>query len=87
MLYVALDGRLIGLLGIEDPIRPEALTVIRALKARGKRVIMLTGDDERTAAAVAKKLELDAYRAQVLPTDKGDVVTRLKAQGQGLDDR
>ena len=81
VLYVALDGRLIGLLGIEDPIRPEALTVIRALKARGKRVIMLTGDDERTAAAVAKKLELDAYRAQVLPTDKADVVTRLKAQG------
>lgn len=81
VLYVALDGRLIGLLGIEDPIRPEALTVIRALKARGKQVIMLTGDDERTAAAVAKKLELDAYRAQVLPTDKADVVMRLKAQG------
>ncbi len=81
VLYVALDGRLIGLLGIEDPIRPEALSVIQSLKARGKRVIMLTGDDERTAAAVAKKLELDAYRSQVLPTDKADVVMRLKAQG------
>ena len=81
VLYVALDGRLIGLLGIEDPIRAEALNVIRTLKQRGKRVIMLTGDDERTACAVAQKLEIDAYRAQVLPTDKADVVLRLQAQG------
>lgn len=81
VLYVALDGRLIGLLGIEDPIRPEAQQVIQALKGRGKRVIMLTGDDERTARAVAQKLDIDAYRAQVLPADKADVVMRLKDQG------
>ena len=72
ILYVALSGRLIGVLGIEDPIRDEAEGVIKALHARGKKVVMLTGDDERTAAAVAARLGIDAWRAQVLPSDKAD---------------
>lgn len=81
ILYVALSGRLIGVLGIEDPIREEAAGVIEALHARGKKVVMLTGDDERTAAAVAKRLGIDAWRAQVLPSDKADEVLRLKDAG------
>lgn len=81
ILYVALSGRLIGVLGIEDPIRDEAEGVIKALHARGKKVVMLTGDDERTAAAVAARLGIDAWRAQVLPSDKADEVLRLKDAG------
>ena len=63
VLYIAIDGRLVGLLGIEDPIREEAPEVIRALHARGKRIVMLTGDDERTAAAVAARLGIEEFRA------------------------
>ncbi len=81
VLYVAWGGKLIGLLGIEDPVRPEAVDVIQKLKARGKRIIMLTGDDERTANAVAKKLGIDEYRSQVLPSDKADHVLGLKEEG------
>lgn len=81
VLYVALSGRLIGVLGIEDPIREEAAEVIDALHARGKKVVMLTGDDDRTAAAVAARLGIDAYRAQVLPSDKAEEVQRLKDAG------
>lgn len=81
ILYVALSGRLIGVFGIEDPIRDEAEGVIKALHARGKKVVMLTGDDERTAAAVAARLGIDAWRAQVLPSDKADEVLRLKDAG------
>ena len=82
VLYIAIEGELLGLLGIEDPIREEAADVIRALHERGKRIVMLTGDDERTAAAVAKRLGIDEYRAQVLPGDKADEVMKLKAEGR-----
>ncbi len=81
VLYVALSGRLIGVLGIEDPIREEAAEVIEKLHARGKCVVMLTGDDERTAAAVAQRLNIDEYRSQVLPSDKAEEILRLKAAG------
>ncbi len=67
---------------LENYARKKSMaSFIQALKGRGKRVIMLTGDDERTARAVAQKLDIDAYRAQVLPADKADVVMRLKDQG------
>ena len=56
ILYLAVDGKLAGLIAIEDPLRPEAAPVIRKLLGRGIRVVMLTGDDERTAAAVAERL-------------------------------
>lgn len=82
ILYVACAGKLIGLLGIIDPVREESASVIAQLKQRGiKRVVMLTGDDERTAAAVASRLGLDEYRAQVLPTDKASYVQSLKQSG------
>ncbi len=81
VLYIAYDGHLIGILGVEDPIREEAVTVVKELKARGKRVVMLTGDDKRTAAAVAAKLGIDEFRAQVLPTGKADEILKLKETG------
>ncbi|MDO4936536.1 MAG: heavy metal translocating P-type ATPase [Sutterellaceae bacterium] len=82
ILYMACGSRLIGILGIIDPLREEAADVIAQLKDRGiKRVVMLTGDDEKTAAAVAARLGLTEYRAQVLPTDKAMYVQQLKDQG------
>ncbi|WP_295478102.1 heavy metal translocating P-type ATPase [uncultured Sutterella sp.] len=82
ILYLAVGGRLAGVLGIEDPVRPEAAAAVKALRERGiKRILMLTGDDNRTAAHVAARLGLDGYRAQVLPQDKARHVLELKAQG------
>ena len=82
ILYLAVGGRLAGLLGIEDPIREEAKSVIAALHDRGvKEVWMLTGDDERTARVVAEKLGIDHYRAGILPADKAAVVAALKEKG------
>ena len=82
ILYLAVGGRLAGLLGIEDPIREEAKSVIAALHERGvKEVWMLTGDDERTARVVAEKLGIDHYRAGILPADKAAVVAALKEKG------
>lgn len=82
ILYLAVGGRLAGLLGIEDPIREEAKGVIAALHERGvKEVWMLTGDDERTARVVAEKLGIDHYRAGILPADKAAVVAALKEKG------
>lgn len=82
ILYLAVGGKLAGLLGIEDPVRAEAKAVIAALHERGvKEVWMLTGDDERTARVVAEKLGIDHYRAGILPADKAAVVTALKEKG------
>ena len=82
ILYLAVGGRLAGLLGIEDPIRAEAKAVIAALHERGvKEVWMLTGDDERTARVVAETLGIDHYRAGILPADKAAVVVALKEKG------
>ena len=64
ILYLAVDGKLAGLIAIEDPLRPEAAPVIRKLLGRGIRVVMLTGDDERTAAAVAERLGISEYRSR-----------------------
>ncbi len=82
ILYLAVGGKLAGLLGIEDPVRVEAKAVIAALHERGvKEVWMLTGDDERTARVVAETLGIDHYRAGILPADKAAVVTALKEKG------
>lgn len=82
VLYMAQGGKLIGILGIVDPLRPEAKDVIRELKKRGiKRIVMLTGDDTRTAKNVAGQLGITEFRAQVLPTDKASHVLALKKEG------
>ena len=83
LLYLAIEGRLEGIIAMEDPLRPESAELIRRLRAMGvEQVLMLTGDDSRTAAAVAEKLGITEYRAQVLPEDKAQVVQELKAQGR-----
>lgn len=81
LLYLSIEGKLAGLIAIEDPVRPEAADVVRACQADGMRVIMLTGDDARTAKAVAARLGITEFRAQVLPADKAAVVKSLSAEG------
>ena len=82
VLYMAYGGILMGLIGIADPLRPEAREVIAALRARGiKRIVMLTGDEEKTACNVARILGVDDYRSQVLPTDKASYIEQIKKQG------
>lgn len=82
-LYLALEGVLAAVICIEDPLRPEAAEIIRQLKKAGlKKIVMMTGDSERTAKAIAKKVGVDEYYAEVLPEDKANFVEKEKAEGR-----
>lgn len=81
-MFVAVDNKLAGLVAVADPIKENALQAIRDLHARGLKIIMATGDNERTARAVAAKLGLDDVRADVLPEDKKALVDELHKQGR-----
>jgi len=82
VIFVAVDGRVAGLLAIADPVKPTTPAAITALKAAGIRVVMLTGDNKTTAQAVARRLGIDEVEAEVLPEDKSAVVNKLRAQGR-----
>ena len=82
-LYLAIDGVLEAVICIEDPLRPESAEVVKALHQAGfKKIVMMTGDSERTAAAVAARVGVDEYYAEVLPEDKAAFVKREKAAGR-----
>jgi P-type Cu+ transporter len=81
-LFVAIDGKPAGVIAIADPIKPTTQAAIDALRADGIHVVMLTGDNETTARAVARKLGIDDVHADVLPDDKHRIVARLKADGK-----
>ena len=70
---MAAGGRLAALLCIADPLKPEAAAVVKLLRASGVSCCMLTGDNKRTAQAVAAQLEVDAVFAEVLPAEKAQV--------------
>jgi Cu+-exporting ATPase len=82
VVYLAVDGLLAGWLAVADPIKPTSAEAIRDLHAAGLRVVMLTGDNRTTAEAVARQLGLDEVHAEVLPDQKGEIVARLKENGQ-----
>ena len=82
-LYLAIEGVLAAVICIEDPLRPEAAEIVRQLKKAGlKKIVMMTGDSERTAKAIAKKVGVDEYYAEVLPEDKANFVEKEKAEGR-----
>lgn len=82
VIFAAVDGRAAGLIGIADPIKPSTLQALRDLKAAGLRIVMLTGDSRSTAEAVARKLGIDEFEAEILPDKKSEVVRRLQKEGR-----
>lgn len=81
-IYIAVDGRIAGAIAIADPVKPSAQSALRELRAEGLRIVMLTGDNETTARAVAGVLGIDEVEAGVLPERKSEVVQRLRGEGR-----
>ena len=81
VMFVAVNGKAVGLLGVADPIKASTPEAVRMLHEEGIRIVMLTGDSRTTAEAVARELGIDAVEAEVLPERKVEVVKRLQAEG------
>jgi Cu+-exporting ATPase len=82
VVYVTVAEKLAGLVAVADPVKPSTPEALAALKADGIRIVMLTGDNRRTAEAVAKRLGIAEVEAEILPEDKGKVVNRLREEGR-----
>ena len=82
VMFMAVDGRLSAMIGVADPIKPTTAEAIANLHAEGISVVMLTGDNRKTAEAVAKKLGIDRFEAEVLPDHKAEVVKKLQGEGR-----
>ena len=82
VMFVAVDGKAAGLIGVADPIKETTAEAIRQLHEEGIRIVMLTGDSRTTAEAVARKLNIDEVVAEVLPHQKVDVVKKFQAEGR-----
>ncbi|RTZ61293.1 MAG: copper-transporting ATPase, partial [Gammaproteobacteria bacterium] len=82
VMFIAIDGKPAGLIGVADPIKASTPEAIRDLHAEGVRVVMLTGDNRTTAEAVANKLDIDRVEAEVLPDQKAEIVKKLQAEGR-----
>jgi len=82
VMFVAIDGKAAGLIGVADPVKETTAEAIRDLHASGLRIVMLTGDNKTTADAVAKRLGIDDVIAEVLPAQKVEVVKRLQSEGR-----
>jgi Cu+-exporting ATPase len=92
-VWLAVDGVAVGVLGVADPIKPTTREAVRELHEVGLKIIMCTGDNERTAESVAHELGIDEFKAQVMPDEKIDIVKKLKSQraivamaGDGIND-
>ncbi|MFT7861152.1 MAG: copper-translocating P-type ATPase [Sulfurimonas sp.] len=81
LIFLAVDDRLSAIIAIEDPIKQTSLEAIKSLKAEGIKVVMLSGDNEKTAKSVAKKLSIDAVYANILPDEKAEVIKELQKGG------
>ncbi len=81
-LYFAVKGRLLGMIGVADVIKPDSVNAVKELKNMGIQVVMLTGDNRRTAQAIGRQVGLDAIVSDVLPGDKESVIKKLSDYGQ-----
>jgi len=81
-MFLASNGQLIAIFAVADPIKPESIEAIRRLQTGGLKVVMLTGDNHRTAEAVASQVGIDEVRAEVLPEDKKNQIAELQKQGE-----
>ncbi len=82
VMFLAIDGRAAGFIGVADPVKVSTPEAVQALHKEGIQVIMLTGDNRATAEAVAKKLGIDRIEAEVLPEQKATIVKQLQAEGR-----
>jgi Cu+-exporting ATPase len=82
VMFVAIGQQPAGLIGVIDPIKPTTQEALTALRREGLRLVMLTGDNRTTAHAIASTLAIDDVRAEVLPTEKREVVRQLQAEGR-----
>lgn len=81
-ILVALDKQLVGIIALLDTPKPNAKTAIQSLKKMGIQVMMLTGDNERTAGTVARELDIDKFFANILPSGKSDIIKLLQKEGK-----
>jgi Cu+-exporting ATPase len=81
-VFVALDGKVIGVIGITDPIKPTAINAVEMLRREKIRIIMLTGDNKKSAMKVAQKLNIPEVLAEVLPSQKQEVIKKLQNEGR-----
>jgi Cu+-exporting ATPase len=82
VVYLGVDGGLAAILAVSDPIKAETPVAIKRLHALGLRIVMLTGDDERVAESVAKRLGIDEFAAELSPADKHDRILALREEGR-----
>jgi Cu+-exporting ATPase len=82
VMFLSVNGKVAGMVGVADPIKPSTTEVIRKLHGEHLRIVMVTGDSRTTAEAVANKLGIDDVRSEVLPAAKGDVVKELQKDGR-----
>jgi Cu+-exporting ATPase len=82
VMFVSIDGAVAGLVAVADPVKETTPAALEALRGEGLRIVMLTGDNQVTAEAVARRLGIDEVAAEVLPEEKGKVVARLRAEGR-----
>jgi Cu+-exporting ATPase len=93
VMYVAIDNVVAGLLGVMDPIKETTIPAIKTLRETGIKVFMITGDNQKTAEAVAKKVGLDGFFAGVLPQGKAEIIKKMQSEskfvamaGDGIND-
>ncbi len=82
IIFVGVDGRVAGVIGVADPIKSSTPQALRDLRAAGLRIVMLTGDSQSTAEGTARSLGISEFQAGVLPEQKAEVVQRLKKEGR-----
>lgn len=80
-VYMVVDGKLVAVIAMADALKPYAREAIAELRRMGKSIIMITGDNPRTAAAIAKQVGIDRFLAEVLPQEKADNIKKLQAEG------
>lgn len=82
VMFVIIEDKIAGLVAVADPVKETTPDALRELHALGFRIVMATGDNERTAKAVAARLGIDEIRADVLPADKAEIIAELQRQGR-----